>query len=72
MGVPIWARMDNILHVWNGGAAREKTTPSNPGGQKKENNQKERSERTPHQGIACTMPNTTLAQQKEQKTHETG
>ena len=34
-----------------GGAAREKTTPPKPGGGGAKTKQKERSKRTPHQGI---------------------
>ena len=44
------------------GGQQEKKTPSNPGGQKrKKKSKKELNERTPHQYIACAMPNTTVA-----------
>ena len=52
--------------------ARAKTTPPNLGGEKEKKKQKERSERTPHQGIAYSMPNTTVAERKEWQKNETG
>ena len=59
-------------HIAGGGAARAKTTPPNPAGQKQKKKQNERIRRTPYQGIAYAMPNTTAAERKEQRKNETG
>ena len=41
-------------------------------GKKRGKRQKERSERTHYEGIACAMSNTTAAERKEQRKNATG